>query len=104
MYLVLLNQQRWPLLQLLMYGKHRKMVLPEHTVFSQTVVVVYFGCGVVAMNEFTISSAQYLENNCSIIATINGVEMVVPIDPDNRHYDEIQRQVAAGDLTIQDAD
>ena len=38
MYLVLLNQQRWPLLQSLMYGKHRKMVLPEHTVFSQTVV------------------------------------------------------------------
>ena len=56
------------------------------------------------MNEFTISSAQYLENNCSIIATINGVEMVVPLDPANRHYAEILRQVAAGELTIQDAD
>ena len=56
------------------------------------------------MNEFTISSAQYLENKCSIIDTINGVEMVVPLDPDNRLYAEIQRQVAAGDLTIADAD
>ena len=56
------------------------------------------------MNEFTISSAQYLENNCSIIATIDGVEMTVPLDPDNRHYAEIQRQVAAGELTIKDAD
>ena len=56
------------------------------------------------MNEFTISSAKYLENNCSIIATIDGVEMVVPLDPDNRHYAEIQRQVKAGELTIADAD
>ena len=56
------------------------------------------------MNEFTILSAQYLENNCSIIATIDGVEMVVPLDPANRHYAEIMRQVAAGDLTIADAD
>ncbi len=56
------------------------------------------------MNEFTISSAKYLENNCSIIATIDGVEMVVPLDPDNRHYAEIQRQVAVGELTIADAD
>tara|TARA_R100000353_G_C6459637_1_gene183530 strand:+ start:340 stop:510 length:171 start_codon:yes stop_codon:yes gene_type:complete len=56
------------------------------------------------MNEFTISSAQYLENNCSIIATIDGVEMVVPLDPDNRHYDEIMRQVEAGTLTIAEAE
>jgi len=56
------------------------------------------------MNEFTISSAQYLENNCSIIATIDGVEMVVPLDPNNRHYAEIMRQVDAGELTIADAD
>jgi len=56
------------------------------------------------MNEFTISSAQYLENNCSILATIDGVERVVPVDSGNRHYAEIMRQVAAGDLTIADAD
>jgi len=37
-------------------------------------------------------------------ATIDGVEMCVPIDPDNRHYAEIMRQVEAGTLTIADAD
>ena len=40
----------------------------------------------------------------SIIATIDGVKCVVPESAGNRHYDEIQRQVAAGDLTIADAD
>ena len=40
----------------------------------------------------------------SIIATIDGVQCVVPESAGNRHYDEIMRQVAAGDLTIADAD
>tara|TARA_R110000823_G_scaffold312870_1_gene439954 strand:+ start:2310 stop:2486 length:177 start_codon:yes stop_codon:yes gene_type:complete len=40
----------------------------------------------------------------SIKATIDGVEMFVPLDPANRHYAEILRQVAAGELTIADAD
>jgi len=39
-----------------------------------------------------------------IKATIDGVEMWVPLDPANRHYAEILRQVAAGELTIADAD
>jgi len=30
--------------------------------------------------------------------------MFVPLDPANRHYAEILRQVDAGTLTIQDAD
>jgi hypothetical protein len=30
--------------------------------------------------------------------------MFVPIDPNNSDYAEIQKQVAAGELTIQDAD
>ncbi len=58
-----------------------------------------------------ITSAQYgtaeLEperGNTRIIATIDGVEMQVPIDPANRHYAEIKRQVDAGELTIQEAD
>lgn len=55
-----------------------------------------------------ITSAQYIANingnNASIKATINGVEMTVPIEPANRHYAEILRQVAAGTLTIADAD
>ena len=39
-----------------------------------------------------------------IKATIDGVDVWVPLDPDNRHYAEILRQVAAGELTIADAD
>ena len=60
------------------------------------------------MNEnMTISFAKYLQNNdvnTAVVATINGETMTVPLDLNNRHYDEIMRQVAAGDLTILDAD
>tara|TARA_A200000159_G_scaffold64201_1_gene59381 strand:- start:362 stop:550 length:189 start_codon:yes stop_codon:yes gene_type:complete len=62
------------------------------------------------MNKITITSAQYLSDpfgsgeNVSIKATIDGTEMTVPLDPANRHYAEILRQVEAGTLTIQDAD
>ena len=59
------------------------------------------------MNEMNITSAQYSADegtNVSIQATIDGVEMSVPLDPANRHYAEIMRQVEAGELTIQDAD
>ena len=55
-----------------------------------------------------ISTAQYYNdpegNQEGIKATIDNVEMIVPLDPANRHYHEIMRQVAAGDLTIADAD
>ena len=37
-------------------------------------------------------------------ATIDGVVMWVPKDPDNRHYAEILKQVKEGTLTIKDAD
>ena len=40
----------------------------------------------------------------SITAVIDGVTMSVPLDPANRHYAEIMRQVEAGELTIQPAD
>ena len=61
------------------------------------------------MNDMTITSAQYVTDHTSdevlsIEATIDGVTMYVPIEAGNRHYDEIMRQVAAGDLTIADAD
>ena len=56
----------------------------------------------------TITSAQYVQNldgnNSSIKATIDGVEMTVPLCEGNRHYDEIMRQVDAGTLTIEDAE
>ena len=55
-----------------------------------------------------ITNAQYSTdddgNNVCIIATINGLSMALPLSPDNRHYAEIQKQVAAGELTIADAD
>jgi hypothetical protein len=44
------------------------------------------------------------EGELNLIATIDGTEMNVPIAPGNRHYAEILRQVAAGTLTIADAD
>jgi hypothetical protein len=60
------------------------------------------------MNDMNITSAQYQTSgvtgeNC-IRATVDGKTILVPLTPGNRHYDEIQRQVAAGTLTIQDAD
>ena len=52
-----------------------------------------------------ITSAQYqYSDNKEIIATIDGEEMIVPVDTGNRHYSEIQRQVSEGTLTIADAD
>ena len=59
------------------------------------------------MNNMTILTAQYLTNtsgtNSSIRATIDGQELFVPLDPANRHYVEILRQVEAGTLVVQDA-
>ena len=55
-----------------------------------------------------ITSAQYqadMDGNNSVIqATIDGQEMSVPLDPANRHYAEILKQVEAGTLTIADAE
>ena len=61
-----------------------------------------------------ITSAKYFHakspdgtvetQNVGIDIVIDGEKMSVPLVPGNRHYDEIQRQVAAGDLTIADAD
>ena len=54
-----------------------------------------------------ITNAQYVsinDKNTSISATVDGVFMSVPIIEGNRHYDEIMRQVAAGELTIADAE
>ena len=60
------------------------------------------------MNEMNITSAQYHNdwqgNRVSIGATIDGVVIDVPLDPANRHYAEIMRQVEAGELTIQAAE
>ena len=44
------------------------------------------------------------EDTQIIKAIIDGIEMNVPKDPDNRHYAEILKQVKEGKLTIKDAD
>ena len=41
--------------------------------------------------------------NVSITVTIDGIEMSVPINPDNRHYQAIQEWVAEGN-TIAEAE
>ena len=55
-----------------------------------------------------ITSAQFESDdngdNVSIQATIDEQVLSVPLDPANRHYAEILRQVADGDLTIAAAD
>jgi len=61
------------------------------------------------MDNMNITAAQHMADpmsgtNTSIRATIDGQELFVPLDPANRHYAEILRQVDAGDLVIQEAD
>lgn len=56
-----------------------------------------------------ITSAQYVNSILdpkvkNIKAVIDDRETYVPLTLGNRHYDEIMRQVAAGTLTIADAD
>ena len=56
-----------------------------------------------------ITSTKYIKDektneNSSIKATIDGQELFVPLAIGNRHYDEIMRQVEAGELTIEEAD
>ena len=52
-----------------------------------------------------ITQAQYVQgsldtSNTSIKATTDGQEVHVPLDPANRHYAEILKQVEAGTLTV----
>jgi len=51
-----------------------------------------------------ITDARYLNdsngNPACIIATIDGTESYVPIEPDNSHYAEILRRSQEGSLTI----
>ena len=62
------------------------------------------------MNQINITSAQYKddsltgESNALIVAVIDEHMVYVPLNPANRHYAEIMRQVDAGELTIADAE
>jgi len=54
-----------------------------------------------------IESAKYFSPYDEIVcinAVIDGKLLFVPLDPANTDYIEILRQVAAGELTIADAD
>ena len=54
-----------------------------------------------------IENAKYIAidgENSVVVATIDGVYLSVPLDPANRHYAEILKQVEAGTLTIEEAD
>ena len=61
------------------------------------------------MDSMTITNAKYNKNkitnaNSSITCVADGQALSVPLDPANRHYAEILKQVDAGTLTIAAAD
>ena len=68
-------------------------------------MALYGRRGVIKMN---ITNAQYFNDKdgsqIGVKATIDNIEMSVPLEPANRHYAEILRQVDAGTLTIQEAE
>ena len=52
-----------------------------------------------------ITEAQYVDDRKTTIkAKIDGEIHFISCDPANIHYEEILKQVAAGTLTIKDAD
>ena len=66
------------------------------------------------MNDIIIENVSYIVKpdpsdynapyiTIGIQATIDGIQMSVPLDKANRHYAEIQRQVEAGTLVIAEA-
>jgi len=59
------------------------------------------------MADMTIINAKYVSSNGTtndcVKATIDGLEIFVPLDTANRHYAEILKQVADGDITIAEA-
>ena len=56
------------------------------------------------VNEYDFDDTTVIDNQSYIKATIDSIEMSVPLDPANRHYAEILRQVEAGTLTIAEAE
>ena len=61
------------------------------------------------MDKMNITSAQYIVDSVTndvkaITIIVDGLQMQAPLDPANRHYAEIMRQVEAGELTIQPAE
>ena len=49
-------------------------------------------------------SVKYNKFGNAYLAVLDGQKLVIPLDPANRHYAEIMRQVEAGELTIEPAE
>jgi len=60
------------------------------------------------MNDIIFDAVKYINdglgNTVGVNATKDGVIYGIPLDPANRHYAEIMRQVEDGTLTIEEAD
>ena len=61
------------------------------------------------MDTYNIENVKYSADtitgeNISIEARIDGIEMTVPLDPDNRHYQAIQEWAKIEGNKIEDAD
>ena len=59
--------------------------------------------------KMEIKNAKYLKDILddkimAVNAEVNGENLTVPLDPNNRHYIEILKQVKEKTLTIADAD
>ena len=57
-----------------------------------------------SITRYEGTDAEVTITGVALIATIDGQTVYVPIDPQNRHYAEILKQVEAGTLTIKDAE
>tara|TARA_R110001606_G_scaffold168537_1_gene313120 strand:+ start:1123 stop:1311 length:189 start_codon:yes stop_codon:yes gene_type:complete len=51
-----------------------------------------------------VVNGEATDTSIAILCTIDGQEMSIPLDTSNRHYAEILKQVADGDITIAEAD
>jgi len=60
------------------------------------------------MDKINITSSKYVKDSLGektcIKIVVNEEQIIVPLCEGNRHYDEIMRQVEAGELTIEEAD
>ena len=61
------------------------------------------------MDTYNIENVKYSADtitgeNISIEARIDGIEMTVPLDPDNRHFQAIQEWAKIEGNKIEDAD
>ena len=63
--------------------------------------------GLRTVKDMKVTSAQYFKDmdntqNAGIKATIDGVEMFIPLDPANRHYAELMKLVEEDKITIEE--